>query len=106
MFDGNLSDLLRKAQEMGETLKAKQEELGKKEFEVSVGGGMVEMRFNGKGEAISIHIDPEILESNDVQMLQDLVLSAVNQGVRQSQQALHEEMVKMAGGLKIPGFNP
>lgn len=104
MFSGNLGDLLRKAQEMGETLKARQEELAKKEFDVSVGGGMVQMRFNGKGEALSITIDPQVVASDDPQMLQDLVLSAVNQGHREGQRLMQEEMSKMAGGLKIPGL--
>ena len=104
MFDGNMGDLLKKAQEMGENLKAKQQELAKKEIEVSVGGEMIKMRFNGKGEALSISIKPEVIDPNDPRMLEDLVLSAVNEGVRRSQQLMQEEMSKMAGGLKIPGL--
>lgn len=106
MFDGNLGDLLRKAQEMGQNLKDKQDELARKEFDVSVGGGAVKMRFNGKGEAVSITIKPEVIEGGDLRMLEDLVLSAVNQGVRQGQQMMQEEMGKLAGGLKIPGLTP
>ncbi|MEE8395544.1 MAG: YbaB/EbfC family nucleoid-associated protein [bacterium] len=104
MFEGNLSDLLRKAQEMGQNLKEKQDQLARREFEVSVGGEAVKMRFNGKGEAISIAFQPGIIESGDVGMLEDLVLSAVNEGVRRSQQMMQEEMSKLAGGLKIPGL--
>ncbi len=104
MFDGNLGDLLRKAQQMGESLKAKQEELAKKEFDVSVGGEMVKMRFNGKGEALSITISPEVIDRDDPRMLEDLVLSAVNEGIREGQRLMQEEMSKMAGGLKIPGL--
>ena len=104
MFEGNLGDLIRKAQQMGENLKAKQEELARKEFDVSVGGEMVKMRFNGKGEALSITIDPEVIDREDPRMLEDLVLSAVNEGVRESQRLMQEEMSKMAGGLNIPGL--
>ena len=104
MFDGNMGDLLKKAQQMGENLKAKQEELANREIEVSVGGEMIKMRFNGKGEALSISIQPEVINPADPRMLEDLVLSAVNEGVRRSQQVMQEEMSKLAGGLKIPGL--
>ena len=104
MFDGNFGDLLKKAREMGENLKAKQAELAAKEFDVSVGGEMVKIRFNGKGEALSIAIQPEVIDPNDPRMLEDLVLSAVNEGIRRSQKMMQEEMAKMTGGLNIPGL--
>lgn len=104
MFKGSFTDLIRQAQQMGETLKQKQEELALQRHEVSVGGGMVKMTFNGKSEALSVTIAPEAVDPNDIRMLEDLVLSAVNEGVRQSQQAMKEELGKMAGGLKIPGL--
>lgn len=104
MFKGDLGELLRKAQEMGETLKSKQQELAAKRIPVSVGGGMVRMEFNGKGEALSIAIDTAVVDANDVAMLQDLVLSAVNEGVREAQRVQQEEMAKLAGGLRIPGL--
>ena len=104
MFKGNLGDLIRQAQEMGESLKSKQEELARKRHEVSVGGGMVRMIFNGKGQALSIEIDPEIVDPEDITTLQDLVLSAVNQGIHESQDAMQDELSRLAGGLKIPGL--
>ena len=104
MFDGKLGDILKKAQEMGENLKAKQEELARVEFDVSVGGEMVKMRFNGKGEAVSISINPEVINPDEPGILEDLVLSAVNEGIRQGQQKMQEEMSKLTGGLNIPGF--
>jgi len=107
MFKGNLSDMLRQAQEMSQGIKAAQEELARREFEVAVGGGMVKMRFNGKMEALAVTIEPELLKPEEQSILQDLVLSAVNLGLRQSQQAMQEQMAKMTGGLKIPpGFMP
>ena len=104
MFKGNMADILRQAQELGENLKEKQAELAQKTVQVSVGGDMVSMTFNGRSEALSIRIDPEIVDRNDVRMLEDLVLSAVNEGVRRSQEMMQEEMSKLAGGLKIPGI--
>lgn len=103
MFKGNLGDLIKQAQQLGQDLKARQEELARRTLDVSVGGGMVHMTFNGKCEALSIRIDPEVVDRNDVQMLEDLVLSAVNEGVRRSQQMMQEEMAKATGGLNIPG---
>lgn len=103
-FGGNLAELLRKAQDLGQQLKARQEELAVLRIPVSVGGGMVQMVFNGKGEAVSLHLDTSVVDPHEVAVLQDLVLSAVNEGVRQAQQRQQEAMAKMAGGLKIPGL--
>ena len=104
MFKGNIGDIIRQAQEIGETLKNKQDEMAGRRIDVSVGGGMVKMTFNGKGEAVSIQIDRDIVDPDDLTTLQDLVLSAVNEGVRESQEIMKAEMGKLAGGLKIPGL--
>ena len=101
---GNLADLIKQAKDIGENLRKQQEELAAKRFDVSVGGGMVKMTFNGKGEALSIYIDPEIVDPKDIATLQDLVLSAVNQGAKESQRSMQDEMAKLAGGLNIPGI--
>jgi hypothetical protein len=104
MFKGNIMDLMRQAKNIGETLKTKQEELAARRIEVSMGGDMVRMTFNGKSEAISVHIDPALLDPADPGMLEDLILSAVNEGVRQSQDMMKEELAKLTGGLNIPGL--
>jgi nucleoid-associated protein EbfC len=104
MFKGNLGDLIRQAQQLGENLKSRQDELARKTVDVSVGGDMVRMTFNGKCEAVAIHIDPEAVDKADVRMLEDLVLSAVNEGVRRSQKLMQDEMARLAGGLNIPGI--
>jgi hypothetical protein len=101
---GNLAELLKKAQDLSQQLRARQEELAGLRIPVSVGGGMVQMAFNGKGEALSLHLDPALVNPNEIAVLQDLVLSAVNEGIRQAQQRPQEAMAKMAGGLKIPGL--
>lgn len=109
MFDGNMGDILKKAQELSQNMQSKQEELTKKTIEVSVGGEMIKMVFNGKQEAIGITIDPDAVNPQDIETLQDLILSAVNEGIRRSQKIAQDEMGKqlggVLGGIKIPGIN-
>ena len=107
----DMNEMMKKAQELSETMKQQQEELAKQIFSVSVGGEMVKMTFNGKQEAISIEIDPEVVDADDIETLQDLVLSAVNEGLRQSQQnmqnSLGQQIGKMTGGLDLSSIlNP
>ncbi len=107
----DMNEMMKKAQELSENMKQQQEELAKQTFDVSVGGEMVKMTFNGKQEAISIEIDPEVVDANDIETLQDLILSAVNEGFRKSQtniqNSLGKELGKMAGGFDISSLlNP
>jgi len=107
----DMNEMMKKAQELSETMKQQQEELAKQIFSVSVGGEMVKMTFNGKQEAISIEIDPEVVDAEDIETLQDLILSAVNEGLRQSQQnmqnSLGQQIGKMTGGLDLSSIlNP
>ena len=105
MLDGPLGDMFKKAQELSQNMQEKQAQLAKKTVKVSVGGEMVKMVFNGKQEALSIEIDPEIIDKEDAATLQDLVLSAVNEGIRQSHQMIQNEMGKELGGLDLGGLN-
>ena len=107
----DMNEIMKKAQELSETMKQQQEELAKQTFTVSVGGEMVKMTFNGKQEAKSIEIDPEIVDTDDIETLQDLILSAVNEGLRKSQQnmqnSLGQQIGKMAGGMDLSSLlNP
>ena len=107
----DMNEMMKKAQELSENMKQQQEELAKQTFSVSVGGEMVKMTFNGKQEAISIEIDSEVVDANDIETLQDLILSAVNEGLRQSQanmqNSLGKQLGKMTGGLDISSIlNP
>ena len=107
----DMNDIMKKAQELSENMKQEQEELAKKTFMVSVGGEMVKMTFNGKQEAKSIEIDPEIVDPKDIETLQDLILSAINEGLRKSQQnmqnSLGQQIGKMTGGLDLSSLlNP
>jgi len=81
-----------------------QEELATKTVESSSGGGMVTVVVNGRQELVSIKIEPQVVDPNDIEMLQDLVVAAVNDGLRQSQELAASEMSKIAGGLNIPGL--
>jgi len=101
---GNLQDLLKQAQEVQKNMSKLQEEAARTEVEASAGGGMVTARVNGKFEVISLHIDPTVVNSNEVEMLQDLVRAAVNEGMRKVKDSLKEEVSKMTGGLPLPGF--
>ena len=100
----NMGNLLKKAQELQEKMAKLQEELGEKTVEASSGGGMVTVAANGKQEIVSIKIDPEVVDANDVEMLEDLVLAAINDALYQAKQMLSEEMSQLTGGVKIPGI--
>ena len=107
----DMNEMMKKAQELSESMKQQQEELAKQTFTVSVGGEMVKMTFNGKQEAKTIEIDPEVINAEDIETLQDLILSAVNEGLRKSQQnmqnSLGQQIGKMTGGLDLSSlFNP
>jgi DNA-binding YbaB/EbfC family protein len=98
------NDMMRQAQALQEKLAKAQEELAKKTVEASAGGGMVTVVANGKQEIVSIRIDPEVVNRQEVEMLQDLVLAAVNEAQRKAQAMLAEEMRSITGGMQLPGL--
>ena len=100
----NMGNMLKKAQELQQKMAKLQEELGEKTVEASSGGGMVAVVANGKQEIVSIKIDPEVVDANDVEMLEDLVLAAINDALYQAKQMVSEEMSQLTGGVKIPGI--
>jgi len=107
----DMNEIMKKAQELSENMKQEQEELAKQTFTVSVGGEMVKMTFNGKQEAKNIEIDPEVFNDEDIETLQDLILSAVNEGLRKSQQSIQnsigQKIGKMTGGMDLSSIlNP
>jgi DNA-binding YbaB/EbfC family protein len=97
-------DIMRQAQAFQEKLVKLQEEAGKKTVEASAGGGMVTVVANGRQEVLSIKIDPEVMKSGDVEMVQDLVIAAVNEALKKAQAMMAEEMKGVTGGLQIPGL--
>ena len=97
-------DMMRQAQKMQEDLFRMQEELETKSYEATAGGGMVRAVVNGKKELEKLIIDPEAVDPEDVEMLQDLVVAAVNEAIRASETAAAETMNKLTGGLNLGGF--
>lgn len=100
----NLSNILRQAQKVQERIAQIQEEMGSKLVDASAGGGMVKAVANGKQEIVSIEIDPEIAVSGDKEMIQDLVVAAVNEALRKSKELFNQEVSKLTGGFSIPGI--
>jgi DNA-binding YbaB/EbfC family protein len=105
MNKGNLGQMLKQVQQMQAKMQEVQTELEKAEVEATSGGGMVKVVCNGKNEIVSIKIDPEVVNKDDVEMLQDLVLAAVNSAREKVQEMQTEKMSALTGGLNIPGLN-
>ena len=99
-----LGGMVKQAQKIQAQLAKIQEEMAGKTIEASSGGGMVSVVMSGKQELISIKIEREVVNPDDIDMLQDLVLAAVNEGIRKSQEMVTEEMKKLTGGQSIPGL--
>jgi DNA-binding YbaB/EbfC family protein len=99
-----LGNILKQAQQMHTKIAQLQEEMATKTVEGSSGGGMVNILMNGKQEILSVRIDPEVVNREDIEMLQDLMTAAVNEAIRKSHEMMQEEMKKITGGLSIPGL--
>lgn len=99
-----LGNLMKQAQMVQKKMGALQQELEGKQFEATTGGGMVTAVVSGKQKLIALKIDPQVVDANDVEMLQDLVSAAVNEAIAQSQKMMQEEMSKLTGGFNIPGL--
>ncbi len=97
-------NILKQAQQIHSKITQLQEEMSGKTVEASSGGGMVHVVMNGRQEILSIRIDPEVVNKEDVEMLQDLISAAVNEAIRKSQEMMTEEMKKITGGLSVPGL--
>jgi len=99
-----MNKMIKQAKQVQEKIVKMQEELREREIEASSGGGAVTVKVNGKQELVSIQIKPEAVDPDDLEMLEDLVLAAVNEGVRKSQEMVSNEMAKITGGFNIPGL--
>lgn len=99
-----LGDMMKQAQKLQSKMMELQEELADKTVEATAGGGMVTVVINGRQEIISLTIDPEVVDRQEIEMLQDLIIAAVNEGIRRAQQIWAEEMKKLTGGMSIPGL--
>ena len=104
MGGGNMQQLARQAQKLQQQMTKKQEEIEAREFEATACGGMATAKVNGKKELLSLTIKPEAVDPDDVEMLQDLVVAAVNEALRAAGDAMEQELGKMTGGLSMPGL--
>ena len=102
---GNVQGMLKQAQKMQAEMARVQAELEEKEHTVSVGGGAVEVTMTGKKELKVLNIKPEVVDPEDIEMLQDLVISAVNEVIREIDEESNREMEKLSGGMNIPGLS-
>src|SRR5690606_5718952 len=100
----NMAKMMKQVQKMQQEMARIQEELGSKTVEASAGGGMVSAVANGHQEIVSVRIDPQAVDPNDVEMLQDMVVAAVNEALRKARELAAQEMAKVTGGLNIPGL--
>jgi len=101
---GNINNIMQKAQEMQEELEKKQEELAEKEVEATAGGGMVKVVMNGNEEVVDISIEKEVVDPEDTEMLEDLILAAVNNAKEKAEEMKQEEMGDIAGGMDLPNI--
>jgi len=95
---------MKQAQKLQSRMAEMQAELGNRTVSAQAGGGMVEAVVNGRQELLSLRIDPEVANPDDVEMLQDLILAAVNEALNRSRDMVAQEMSKLTGGMQIPGF--
>jgi len=100
----NVNNLMKQAQQMQKRMLDIQEELATRTVEATVGGGMVTVVVNGQQELMSLTISPEVVDPDDIEMLEDLIVAAVNEAQHQAQELMTEEMSKLTGGVKIPGL--
>ncbi len=100
----NMGKMMKQAQQLQNKMEKLQEEMADKTVEASAGGGMVKAVANGRQQIVSISIEKEVVDPEDVEMLQDLIVAAVNDALSRSQQMVTEEMNKLTGGMNIPGM--
>ncbi len=99
---GNMNNMIRQAQKMQQDMMKAQEELETKTYEAAAGGGVVPAAVSGKKELVSVAIDPEAVDPDDVEMLQDLIVAAVNEALRKASDDAASQMSKLTGGLNLP----
>lgn len=99
---GNMNQLMKQAQKMQKDMEEKQAELETRTLDVTSGGGAVKVTINGKKELEAIVLSPDVVDPDDIEMLQDLILTAVNEAVRQMEELTQNEMGKLTGGMGLP----
>ncbi len=100
----NMNNIMKQAKKIQERIAKIQEEMETRTVDASSGGGMVSVVINGKNELLSLKIEKEVVNPDDVDMLQDLIMAAVNEGMRKAQEMVASEMAKVTGGFNLPGM--
>lgn len=100
----NMQGVLKQAQKMQERIAELQADLDQREYDFTVGGGMITIKMNGKKEMQSIEIKPEVVDPDDIEMLQDLIVAGVNEAISSIEKTNSDEMSKVTGNLNIPGM--
>lgn len=99
-----MQSMLKQAQKMQEDMAAMQEELETREYDISAGGGVVNVKINGKKEILSVKISPEVVDPDDIETLEDLIVAAVNEAVKKVETVSADEMQKITGSMGLPGM--
>jgi DNA-binding YbaB/EbfC family protein len=97
---------MKEAQRLQQQMQELQEQAAQKKVQATAGGGMVTVEASGRQELVSVKIDPEVINKEDAQMLEDLVLAACNEALRKARELVQQELGKLTGGLNIPGLGP
>jgi len=100
----NMQAMIRQAQKMQEDMAAKQEELNAREYDVSAGGGVVNVKINGKKEILAIDLKPEIVDPDDIETLSDILVAAINEAIKRVEDTNSEELNKITGPMNLPGL--
>lgn len=101
---GNMNNLMKQAQRMQKQMEQKQKEMEEKEWEVSSGGGAVTVKISGKKEILSVKLSEEVVDPDDIEMLEDLIVAAVNEAIRKMEEENDAAMGDITGGLDLGGF--
>ena len=99
-----MQSMIKQAQKMQEDMAAMQAELESREYEVAAGGGVINVKINGKKEILSVKIDPVVVDPDDIETLEDLITAAVNEAIKKVESDSASEMQKITGGMNIPGL--
>ncbi len=100
----NMQAMIRQAQKMQEDMAAKQAELDAREYDISAGGGVVKVKINGKREILSIDLEPEIVDPDDIETLSDILVAAVNEAIKRVEDTNNAELNKITGSMNMPGL--
>ena len=100
----NMQAMLRQAQKMQEDMATKQAELDAREYDVSAGGGVVNVKINGKREILAINLEPEIVDPDDIETLSDILVAAVNEAIKRVDDTNNAELGKITGAMNMPGL--